>query len=181
LRKPSLQSLARNWWPVLGWLGIIRLESTDMASAQHTSQIVYKLVATVYPRAQPTVIEQLDEILRKSGHFIGYGVLSGLVFLALKRTNRDLVLSALGRVWGVYVRDFWRWEWVAVGMIVSVITASLDEMHQTLFPSRTGRWQDVVLDTCGAIVLQIVIYLLSLRAFGRRRGSVPQPEFSSSR
>ena len=55
-------------------------------------------------------------------------------------------------------------EWVLLGMGVTVITASLDEIHQSFMASRTGRWQDVVLDACGAAVLQIFIYFFSLRA-----------------
>ena len=54
-------------------------------------------------------------------------------------------------------------------MLVTVVTAAADEIHQTFIPSRTGAWQDVVLDTCGAAVLQVIIYFLSLRAFNRCR------------
>ena len=31
----------------------------------------------------------MDHVMRKSGHFIGYAVLSGLTFLALRNTYRD--------------------------------------------------------------------------------------------
>ena len=34
-------------------------------------------------------MDLLNEVLRKTGHFLGYGILSVLVFLALKKTNRD--------------------------------------------------------------------------------------------
>jgi hypothetical protein len=37
-----------------------------------------------------------------------------------------------------------------------------------------------VLDSCGAAVLQVIIYFLSLRAFNRRRARVEQPELSST-
>jgi VanZ family protein len=181
LLKPTLQNLAKNWWPALLWLGIIRLESTDMASSTHTSNLLYSIIALVYPRVSGLVIQETNEILRKSGHFIGYGILGALVFLALKNTNRDRLRPLLQRPWGTYLRDLWRLEWAVVGILVALITASFDEIHQTFMPSRTGRWQDVVIDTCGALVLQLIIYLLSLRAFGRRREQVQQPEFSSTR
>jgi VanZ family protein len=35
--------------------------------------------------------------------------------------------------------------------------ASIDEIHQTFVPSRTGAWQDVVLDTAAATLAQIII------------------------
>ncbi len=66
-------------------------------------------------------------------------------------------------------------------MLVTVVTATFDEIHQTFIPSRTGRWQDVVLDTCGAAVMQLIIYSLATRAMRQRGASEPQPELTSSR
>jgi VanZ family protein len=37
--------------------------------------------------------------------------------------------------------------------------ASLDEFHQTFLPNRTGSPWDVLLDCCGAMTLQLVVYL----------------------
>ena len=181
LLKPSLHNLAKNWWPALLWLGIFRLESTDMASASNTSGLLHAVISFVYPRISPLFIEEINGVLRKSGHFIGYGVLAALVFLALKNTNRDRLRPLLQRPWGLYLRDLWRWDWAVVGILVAVITASFDEIHQKFMASRTGRWQDVVIDTSGALALQFVIYLLSLRAFIRLRERVQQPEFSPTR
>ena len=173
--------LAHRWWPVLVWLGIIRLESTDFASANNTSSVLYTVIAAVVPRVDESFVSQLDEILRKTGHFAGYAILSGLVFLALKNTNCDRLRSLSRRTWGTCLRDFWRWDWVLLGMLLTVVTAAADEIHQSFIPSRTGAWQDVVLDSCGAAVLQVIIYMLSLRAFNRRRARVEQPELSSAR
>jgi VanZ family protein len=173
--------LAHRWWPVLVWLGVIRLESTDMASASNTSGLLYRVIAAVVPRVDESFVSQLDEILRKTGHFAGYGILSVLVFLALRNTNCDRLRTLLPRPWGIYRRDFWRWDWALLGMLVTVVTAAADEIHQSFIPSRTGAWQDVVLDSCGAAVLQAIIYFLSLRAFNRRRARVAQPELSSTR
>ena len=37
--------------------------------------------------------------------------------------------------------------------------ASADEYHQTYLPNRTGSPWDVLLDCCGAIVLQATVYI----------------------
>jgi VanZ family protein len=37
--------------------------------------------------------------------------------------------------------------------------ASADEWHQTFLPNRTGSAWDVLLDCCGAITLQVVVYV----------------------
>jgi VanZ family protein len=181
LLKPSFRSLVRNWWLVVVWLGIIRLESTDMASANNTTTVLYKVIAAVAPHVEPSFVSQLDEVLRKTGHFLGYGILSGLVFLALRNTNRDRVRALLSRTWGTCLRDLWRMEWVVIGMLTTIVTASYDEIHQTFIPSRTGRWQDVVLDSCGGLVVQVIIYFLSAHALKLRRAAAPQAELTPTR
>ncbi len=181
LLKPTLRMLAHRWWPVLVCLGVIRLESTNLASANNTSSLLYRVIATVVPRVSEAFVAQLDEVLRKTGHFAGYGILSGLVFLALKNTNYDQLAPLLRRPWGICLRDFWRWDWAMLGLLITILTAAADEIHQTFIPSRTGAWQDVLLDSCGAAVLQVIIYVLSLRAFNRGRAGVARPELSSTR
>ncbi len=79
--KPSFRSLVRNWWMVAVWLGVIRMESTDMASAHNTSFVLYKVLSIVAPHVRVESVELLNAILRKTGHFLGYGILSALVFL----------------------------------------------------------------------------------------------------
>ncbi len=179
--KPSFRSLAWNWWYVLAWLGVIRAESTDMASANNTSTVLYAVISAIAPHVEHSFVDQLDAVLRKTGHFLGYGILSVLVFLALRNTNRDRIRTALRRPWGIYFRDLWRGEWALIGLLATIATASFDEIHQTFIPSRTGRWQDVVIDTCGAVVIQLIIYSLATRAMRQRGASEPQPELTSSR
>jgi VanZ family protein len=178
--KPSFRNLAKNWWPSLVWLGVIRLESTDTASSTNTLGWLHTVLVFLFPHISGGLVWQLNNVLRKTGHFMGYGILGALVFFALKYTNRDRLSRLLLRRWGTCWHDLWRMEWVWLGLGVAVITASLDEIHQAFIPSRSGRWQDVALDTCGAVVLQILIYFFSLRALNRRRRRVGQPEFSSS-
>jgi VanZ family protein len=179
--RPSFKSLLRNWWPVVFWLGVIRAESTDTASSNNTGAILYKVIAAVVPRVEPTFVEQLNAALRKTGHFLGYAILSALVLFALRNTNRDRLRKLLQRPWGIYLRDYWRAEWALLGILLTIITAAFDEIHQTFIPSRTGRWQDVVLDSCGAVVIQVLVYVLSVRAVKQQETRSPQPEFSSTR
>ena len=105
---------------------------------QHHNRSSHRDPAVV-PQVQESFVSQLDEALRKTGHFAGYRILSALVFFALKNTNYDRVRSVLRRTWGSCLHDLWRWEWVLLGMLVTVVTATFDEVHQTFFPSRTGR------------------------------------------
>ncbi len=179
--KPSLTLLARNWWPVAVWLGIIRMESTEYASASNTFTLLYKASTMIFGRVDPRLIFAVDEVGRKCGHFIGYAILSALVFLALKHTYRDRWEPVVQRTWGIFLRDIWRIDWAVIAVAVTIVTASLDEIHQTFLASRTGRWQDIVIDTSGALITQLLIYALSARALSRRQGSVEEPEPSLTR
>jgi VanZ family protein len=171
--KPSLGIIARNWWPVAVWLGIIRMESTGYASSQNTFRLLYRTMALLFGRVNYQLVFELDHILRKSGHFIGYAVLSGLTFLALRNTYRDRVSHLLQRPWGRSLGDFWRLEWSLIAILLTLVTASMDEIHQTFLPSRSGRWQDVLIDTSGAFALQLVIYLACQIRVGLRGATLP--------
>lgn len=157
--RPSLGTIARNWWPVAVWLGILRIESTDAASSRNTFQLLYRIFRMLSIPASVGFVAELDHLLRKSGHFIGYGILGSLTFLAMKHMYRDRLRPLLSRTWGSEVRDLWQLEWAIVGMLVTIVTAAADEIHQSFIASRTGRWQDVVLDASGAAVLQIFFYV----------------------
>jgi VanZ family protein len=164
------------------WLGVIRLESTDYASAGNTFGLLYKVCTVIFGRVDPQLLIAVNEMLRKSGHFIGYAMLSALVFLALKQTHRDRLKPVLQRSWGAFFRDAWQFDWALIAVLFTMMTAALDEIHQTFLPSRTGRWQDVALDTAGALVMQLLIYALSAHAVGRhRRTSVEEHEPSLTR
>jgi VanZ family protein len=169
---PAPRLLVRNWWPVVLWLGIIRAESTDTASSANTGALLYRVLSIVFPHVQSWFVDELNAVLRKTGHFVGYAVLSALVLLALRNTNRDRLRPLLRRTWGTCLHDRWRREWALLGVLLTLVTATFDEIHQSFIPSRTGRWQDVVLDTCGGIVAQVVIYAWAARVV-RQQESVP--------
>ena len=53
----------------------------------------------------------------------------------------------------------------SLALLGTAIVASADEFHQSFLPNRTGVPSDVLLDCCGAIVLQLLAYLyLRIRA-----------------
>ena len=92
--------------------------------------------------------------IRKSGHVVGYGTLSILLFRAWRAT-----LPAPNHL-------RWTMRWANIAILGTALVASLDEWHQSFIPSRTGRWQDVVLDTCAGIAAQVLL-LLWIRSFGK--------------
>jgi VanZ family protein len=65
-----------------------------------------------------------------------------------------------------------------LAMLATIVTASLDEIHQTFIPSRTGRWQDVVIDSSGAVLIQVALYAYSIWQVSRTRERSGQPELA---
>ena len=175
------RSLVRNWWPAVVWVGVLFTESTDMASAHNTGGLLYDVLSFVNPDVTQSFVDILNEVLRKSGHFLGYGLLSVLVFFALRNTNRDRIWRLIARPWGTCLRDLWRMEWSFLGVMAALGMATYDEIHQSFIPSRTGRWQDVIIDTSGAIVLQLVMYLLMTRKLKHGGPTAARPELTSTR
>jgi VanZ family protein len=46
-----------------------------------------------------------------------------------------------------------------LALLGTAVLASADEWHQSFLPDRTGTPWDVLLDCCGAISLQFVVYI----------------------
>ncbi|HTM37768.1 MAG TPA: VanZ family protein, partial [Terriglobales bacterium] len=53
----------------------------------------------------------------------------------------------------------WELPWARLSFWMTAAVASMDEFHQSFLPSRTGRWQDVTLDSAAALGVQIVLFL----------------------
>lgn len=155
-QKPSLRAthdphhVLKAWIAAVLWLIVIAIESTAWLSSAHTSRFLYPIVHFLFGISRET-FEPWNHILRKAGHVVGYGFLSFLLFRAWRETLPQLV--QLGR------NLKWTFRWSAIAVLGTAIVASLDEWHQTFIPSRTGRWQDVVLDTCAGIATQFLLFV----------------------
>lgn len=134
------------WIAAILWLIVIAIESTSFASAHNTGRILYPLLHFLFG-LDFARFEHWHFFIRKGGHVFGYGLLSILLFRAWRAT-----LPAIGEA-------NWRVRWASIAVLGTALVASLDEWHQTFLPARTGRWQDVVLDTCAGIVAQFLLLL----------------------
>ena len=89
----------------------------------------------------PEHFELLHVAIRKLAHLTEYGILSALLFRALRA--------------GRPVR--WNWRWSIAAIAIAAVVGSLDEWHQALVPSRTSSPWDVLIDTAGAALAQGLI------------------------
>jgi VanZ family protein len=143
--KSSRHDLLMAWIAAVLWLIVIAIESSALLSASNTSRILYPLLHFLFGMDWEH-FHVWHFYIRKGGHVIGYAILSILLFRAWRAT-----LPAMNDV-------RWNLRWATIAILGTILVASLDEWHQSFIPSRTGRWQDVVLDTSAAIAAQLLIY-----------------------
>lgn len=134
------------WWPVFGALAVICLESTEMMGADHTNGPFRALVQLLYGPISDAQWDQVHFYIRKSGHFLGYGMV-GLAWLRAWRrmlSSRGFALCA------------------SLAVACTFLVAGTDELHQTFLPNRTGMFHDVLIDTFGSLVLITIEFLVIL-------------------
>jgi VanZ family protein len=148
------------WIAALLWLGLIAGESTTVGSASNTRRILYPLLHFVVGLDRLR-FETWHFYIRKSGHFIGYFMLSWLLFRAWKVTLP-------------FVSAGWSIQWARIALFMTALVACLDEWHQTYLPSRAGALHDVLLDSSAAFVAQTVIFLWFYVKDRSQRSAAPQ-------
>jgi len=155
-------NILKAWIAAILWLILIAIESTSMLSAHNTSRILYPVLHFIFGLDLER-FEVWHFYIRKSGHVIGYGTLSILLFRAWRAT-----LPAMSDV-------KWTQRWAIIAVLGTTLVASLDEWHQSFIPTRTGTVRDVVLDTCAGIAAQLLIFLwwIRRRKSEGNRGSIP--------
>ena len=135
------------WIAAILWLIVISIESTSLASAHNTGRILYPLLHFLFGMDWDH-FEVWHFFIRKSGHVVGYAILSMLLFRAWRAT-----LPAMNDV-------TWTSRWATIAIVGTALVASLDEWHQSFLPSRTGSIRDVALDSGAAIIAQVLLYLV---------------------
>ena len=129
------------WLPVVIWLMMIFIGSTDLMSAEHTSRIIGPILRWLHPGISPARIEQVQFVVRKMAHVSEYALLSLLILHALANTTRQARFAGAA----------------SITFLISGVFAASDEFHQSFVPSRTSSVRDVMIDITGAIV-GITIY-----------------------
>ncbi|MCD3349426.1 VanZ family protein [Clostridium botulinum D/C] len=124
---------------VITWMIVIFNFSKDPAEVSNgKSGLVIKLITVMGIDVNGIFGKMANFIIRKVGHFTEYFVLCALIVFSLKneaKNNRKYIIA----------------------IIITFLYACSDEIHQLFVPGRSGRVNDVLIDTAGGI-LAILIY-----------------------
>jgi len=122
----------------LGWSAIIAYLGGSQWGGEQTASWIEPILRSLLPFAAPYLVELIHAIIRKGAHVFEYAVLAML--------------------WRRAVGSSW------LALALSVITASLDEFHQSFEPGRGASIYDVLLDsTAAAAALALVAVWRSRR------------------
>jgi VanZ family protein len=142
------------WLPLIAWMGVIFLFSSDSFSVARTSRFLGPFFRWLLPSALPETIEMCIVAVRKLAHAWEYGALALLAWRALGRSGVDGF-----RPWipGRAVRAW----------LIALVYAASDEWHQSFVPSRGAAVADVLIDATGAAAalmgLAILGFIFRLR------------------
>lgn len=134
--------LYRYWIPPIVWAALIFVGSTDLLSSLQTSSWLASILNAIvgHPLPRPE-FDTLHFAIRKAGHVIEYFILGWLLFRAIRAD-----------------RAGWSWRWALAAIAVAALYAASDEWHQSFVPSRTPSVWDVLIDTIGASLAQVLFF-----------------------
>lgn len=132
--RPNSKTLVlEHWAPLLVWILLIFFLSTDTFSSGETSRLIGPLLKFFFPGLSPRELDLWHGVIRKCAHVGGYFILAVFAHRSFKYEQPDPV--------GAKLR--------AASFVL--VTALLDEFHQSLTASRGASIVDVGYDFFGAV------------------------------
>jgi VanZ family protein len=129
--------IVKDWMPVIVWMALIFLGSTDILSAEHTSRFLVPFLRWLDPQISWAALNAIQTVIRKLGHVTEYAILAALCWRAMRSgTAGQMKMSIL----------------LVLVWIGCAFFAVADEFHQSFVPSRTASGNDVMIDVCGALI-----------------------------
>lgn len=125
--------------PVILWMALIFLGSTQIGSSVQSYRLVVRLVRLLTPDeaagASSESLHKLDRFARKIAHITEYAVLTLLTARAAQFGRRTLRMRSLPGC-----------------AAFCVLYAATDELHQAFVPGRSALPRDVLIDSVGVAI-----------------------------
>lgn len=130
------QKRSITWLVVLLWMGVIFYLSHQPANeSSELSGGIVDYVVQLLEKTIPLInfnLDLLHHLIRKGAHFTAYLILGLLVIFAIRRHHTNVLKS------------------IFLTLIICVLYAISDEIHQLFIPGRSGEVRDVIIDSAGA-------------------------------
>jgi len=121
------------WLPLVLWLVVIFIFSTDYFSAARTSTVIVSILHFLFPSHPLEQLELWHAVIRKIGHVTEYFLLAVFTYRTMKLEQLDWSQAKLR----------------TMGFVL--FAASFDELHQAFTRFRTPSPFDVGYDCLGAV------------------------------
>lgn len=146
------------WIAVLCGVAVICVESTPFFGGNTTGRWLAHIWPRILGQVNTPFFGLVNHTLRKVGHFSGYGTL-GLLFRRAWYRSVNVYMNFIGRQLAVAS--------TVLSVSFTFLIGCLDEWHQSMLPGRTSTRTDVLIDTCGALLFNLIFW--GLRAYRRRQ------------
>lgn len=127
-----------SWLLVILWMTLIFYLSHQPATESNSlSTGITERVLAIIERVTSDIdfdVSNFNHIIRKNAHFFAYLILGVLVSNALKSDKINGPKRFL------------------IALVICVLYAISDEIHQLFIPGRAGQVKDVIIDSSGAVV-----------------------------
>ena len=156
----QVRSAGSRFWrygPLIVWAILIFVGSGNVLSAAHTS-ILLRAVRWLFPNVRDESLAVFHLLVRKAGHLTEYAILATFAARAFRTSSHALL------------RRHWLW----ISLLLAIAYALTDEFHQSFVPSRTASIYDSLIDSVGALIGLMIIWL-------RLRKSAPERTRASAR
>lgn len=132
----------RAWWPALLWSGVIFTMSTEKFSSEHTAWFFEPVLRWLMPGLAQSQYVLMHHVIRKCAHFSEYFVFCLLLYRAVRAD-----------------RAGWRGGWGITALVIAAGYSLLDEFHQVFVRNRGPSIYDSLLDSTGALVALVALWL----------------------
>ncbi|MEW9053834.1 MAG: VanZ family protein [Neobacillus sp.] len=137
----------RKWWilAAIAWMASIFMATQlPYFTGQNTAKVIEKAVvkervAVENPGATSKEVNKLNLLVRKSTHVIVFGILALLLYKSMEPLRFSYLLA-----------------W-----FTTTLYAITDEWHQSFVPGRSAAFQDVILDSMGALVALYILFFIN--------------------
>lgn len=105
-----------------------------------------KLIQKLEPEQREEILEKIEKVVRKLAHFSIYTVV-GILMMSLMSTYN---IKTMNKIW--------------ISLLVGLIYATSDEIHQYFVPGRSAMVTDVLIDTLG-VTFGIILVIIAKKLY----------------